>query len=297
MTHDVYIWAVDVSRWNAVAYSRVEGKNTQRLPWMDALDEEIAFFLDAYDTKAAAKVRRYLRGVDRIRALVATVMARVMLMENDPTCAWKDIEITTTPGGRPYVKQPATVQHWDWNASHDGDWVVMAYTKEGRVGADVMEVGLPSFEKSSRTFCETLKQSMTSAEYEWILESGSEDLMLSRLMDLWTYKEAFTKNIGAGLGFDFRRVQVLRDANDDMALSIDGQRNDRYRFIQVDLPHGQAQRSHTNHSRIAVVHGPLPAPYPGQHAPVPCTEAQQQGWLRTWTVDEFLDYAHTQHQR
>lgn len=97
-----------------------------------------------------------------------------------------------------------------------------------------MRISLPHFEESSRTFAETMEMTLTSEERAWVLQPYSDKTSepsnqpqgkgkglevesmekwksletLSRLYDLWTHKEAFTKNIGKGLGFDFTLVQL-----------------------------------------------------------------------------------------
>ncbi|KAK0549228.1 hypothetical protein OC846_003384 [Tilletia horrida] len=113
-----------------------------------------------------------------------------------------------------------------------------------RVGIDVMAVALPQFDPSVAGFVNMMELAMTPSEKHWVYaanpsarsaednddnydffalkKAGStrnppqqpeelkpEDLeMLMRLYDLWTYKEAFTKNVGRGLGFDFSTIEV-----------------------------------------------------------------------------------------
>lgn len=289
---DAVVWAVDVSQWNCAPFTRVDARHGPRAMWMDALDNEVVSLLDPFDARAAGRARRYHRGVDRARSLVGSLLPRVM-MQDIGGCAWSELQLTTTPAGRPHAANPASVRHLDYNVSHDGDWVVMAFSPTQRVGVDVMEVGLPSFEANTSTFCETMKTSMTDREYEWVHAGASDEDMLSRLMDLWTYKESFTKNIGLGLGFNFRRVEVLRDdATHAMELRIDGRRSDRYRLLQLTLPGGAARRVRACPVRVAVIVGPHDHAIEPRHAPLAAKDAVERGCLRMWTYDEFLAHAH-----
>ena len=54
------------------------------------------------------------------------------------------------------------------------------------------------------------------------------------MFKIWTLKEAYTKALGQGLGFDFRRVQYNEVLSE---VKIDGQDPDGWEFIQCILPH------------------------------------------------------------
>ncbi|KAE8266865.1 hypothetical protein A4X09_0g5480 [Tilletia walkeri] len=104
-----------------------------------------------------------------------------------------------------------------------------------RVGIDVMAVSLPHYDPTIADFVSMMELAMTPGERKWVLSAdpdadeephdyfsghergatpksgelkAEEHEMLMRLYDLWTYKEAFTKNVGRGLGFDFSTIEV-----------------------------------------------------------------------------------------
>lgn len=52
---------------------------------------------------------------------------------------------------------------------------------------------------------------MTTRESHELLELPQED-QLRRVYALWTTKEAYTKALGIGLGFDFSRIDVRLDS-------------------------------------------------------------------------------------
>lgn len=112
------------------------------------------------------------------------------------------------------------------------------------IGIDVMKIELPRYERSlgsfiqsiSDTVCDVLRASefigrcvyltipicllyfgfpsqLTPNERHTLLQScetsgGDDGLGLQRLYMIWTLKEAYTKAIGFGLGFDFKRIEV-----------------------------------------------------------------------------------------
>ncbi|KAK0528354.1 hypothetical protein OC835_004694 [Tilletia horrida] len=76
--------------------------------------------------------------------------------------------------------------------------------------------------------------------------------MLMRLYDLWTYKEAFTKNVGRGLGFDFSTIEVglWRCASVPLPSSAEEAKGEEHRIVR-------AARQHA--SRISALPSPSPS--------------------------------------
>lgn len=280
MPHEVQVWAVDVSAWNCAPYTRVDPR-----PVAYAFDADVEALL-GHDAGEAQRVRRYLRGIDRVRSLVARLLPRLLVAQGGE-CAWRDVRMAATPEGRPYVCAPAA--QYDLNLTHDGDWVVMAFSPHTRVGVDVMQVALPPMEESTRTFCATMAASMTPAERAWVAAPAAEREVLERLLHVWTYKEALTKNMGHGLGFDFARIQVPL-APDDTRLWVAGAVSDAYRFVDVALPSGAAHAQPG--SRVAVALGPRAWAGAPRVESVPHDEAVRAGWLRVWTYEAVVREAH-----
>lgn len=255
----------------------------------------------------------------------------------------------------PLQTKPSLPTLLDFNISHDADWVVLAFRAQRtasesdenlspssnllansplggrtrtclRVGVDVMSLCLPHFEESPATFLETMSESVTPAESKWISSalgvpppsrstSEQHNEVLQRLYDLWTYKEALTKNLGLGLGFDFKRVQVglwkCSDAHDrgqrcsspgarGAVLELDGVAEPGYSFTEVCLPAGDANRDPQQRaagSKIVVCQGP----HSGDSAvsklrrqitpAVTMQDALHSGLLRVWTMRELVDEA------
>ena len=76
---------------------------------------------------------------------------------------------------------------------------------------------------------------MTPLEYR-SLSGVSEEEGLRRFFWLWTIKEAYTKALGHGLGFDFRRVEYDIESN---ILRVDNATPDGWRFHKFVLNHGE----------------------------------------------------------
>jgi len=100
-----------------------------------------------------------------------------------------------------------------FNVTHDSGMIVMAFAAGEhdppayRIGVDVMQVKLPPRE-TFKNFVFTVGDQLTILEQRLLLSPDvKQDEALRRFYLLWTMKEAYTKALGLGLGFDFRRVE------------------------------------------------------------------------------------------
>ena len=286
---ELQIWAVDVSRLSEISEADLYGLVDRLLPGSaNAGDRE--------------KVTKYYRHIDRVRSLVARLLPR-LLIANRFGVAWDSIRFGANSAGRPFVSAPKLPMPLDFNISHDSDWVVMAFcirssAPEAKVGADVMALQLPKYESSIRSFVETMDMALTPSETTWVLNplssgspaSGDEEA-LRRLYTLWTYKEAYTKNLGMGLGFDFSRIQLDFPSASRAKLTIDGKVETAYHFIDVLLPPvGDAGPP----SQLVVCHGPQ-NPSSDAHErmeeQISANAATQRGLLTTFTLHELIEKA------
>ncbi|EPQ26012.1 uncharacterized protein PFL1_06466 [Pseudozyma flocculosa PF-1] len=181
-----------------------------------------------------------------------------------------------------------------------------------RVGVDVMQIALPKFEQDARSFAETMDMALSPDERRWVLAPLSpgprsrevgEAEALSRLFDLWTHKEAFTKNIGKGLGFDFKTVELAlgslgedrhrrSTSPGDVILRIKGVAEPSYSFVEVQLP-GQAAGGAP--SQVVVAEGPFDESERGGRRqvgpPIEHDEAVRSGLLKVWTMAQIVQMA------
>jgi len=64
------------------------------------------------------------------------------------------------------------------------------------------------------------------------LENDPPDVTLKRIFWLWTIKEAYTKALGEGLGFDFSRISVDLSA---LSITVDGTPLTGFDFLMFEI--------------------------------------------------------------
>jgi len=143
------------------------------------------------------------------------------------------------------------------------------------VGVDVMRVKIPGRE-TFHDFIQTVGDQLTSLEYRILSTTDSLDEGLSHFFWIWTMKEAYTKALGIGMGFDFRRVEyhVL-----DNTLTVDGRVPKGWDFVKFEFHLGED-----------LYHG-VAAQYTGGDQTIIRTQPPSEGWLSTYDASLLVRHA------
>ena len=153
----VFRWLVDVSTW-------------------EPTEAEWELLLTLVSEEEAAKVKRFIREVDRKRALVSRLLQRRACVEATGV-AWADVKIERTKGGKPFMANkpksgmPVST-NWNFNVSHEGMYVALAAEPLACCGIDVTEpfvqrkgtVNGTNKDKSMDEQLSVFKDQLTSAE-------------------------------------------------------------------------------------------------------------------------------------
>ncbi|KAH8113427.1 hypothetical protein DFH11DRAFT_1775297 [Phellopilus nigrolimitatus] len=212
------------------------------------------------DADSQTRIKRFYHKKDSYRCLLGRLLPRLLLAQHGVPP--EEAAFGRTASGKPFVVSPAHVYPWSRAARRtdhpggrsgltsrtDNAYVVMAFQALGpaaraqplgadapapdveRIGVDVMKVALPRYEKSVRSFVQSISDTLTALERRTLLAldgngngSGSGSgtagssaradddaarAALRHLYLIWTLKEAYTKALGLGLGFDFRRIEI-----------------------------------------------------------------------------------------
>jgi 4'-phosphopantetheinyl transferase len=132
---------------------------------------------------------RYIIGRGTLRSILARYLSK------HP----QDISIVQGQHGKPALED--NLQQIEFNLSHSHDLALYAFTIGHRIGIDVEHI-LPinDFENTARSF-------LSSNELEALYQLPSE-LRLQAFYSAWTCKEAFSKALGVGIGFDLGKFEI-----------------------------------------------------------------------------------------
>jgi phosphopantetheine--protein transferase-like protein len=216
-----------------------------------------------------------------------------------------------------FLLQSSPLIDFDFNITHDGDWVAIAFQETFKqlsdtpapiVGIDVMEIHLPPFESSVLDFVDTMDMTLTSLERQWILSDYTQDIFvtqdacpddlsrqeydqLKKLYILWTYKEAFTKAKGLGLGYDFQTIEIIKEA-DKVSVTAAGKPEKGLKIRQMILPPGRSAARKTGGgtglSSLLVVFQ-LTEDEAIEMKEIDIETAQYEKLLRLWTMEDLVE--------
>ncbi|KAF9468955.1 hypothetical protein BDZ94DRAFT_1293964, partial [Collybia nuda] len=175
------------------------------------------------DPESSARIKKFFRRDDACRTLIGRLLTRVLLRERGiPVDA---MAFGVTQAGKPFITTPGMDPPIAYNITHDNALVAMAFGPSVQnppafsIGIDVMKVRVPGRE-SFRSFVSTVDDQLTVLERRSLISTRSEDENLRRFFWMWTIKEAYTKALGIGLGFEFHRVEFDAEEN---VVRVDGE--------------------------------------------------------------------------
>ncbi|KZV69138.1 4'-phosphopantetheinyl transferase [Peniophora sp. CONT] len=162
--------------------------------------------LELVDVVSRERCGRFYHRADSYRCLIGRLLPRVLLARDGVSP--ESISFAETPSRKPYIATPKLSPPLAFNVSHDNELVGIAYARGERenIGLDLMRVSRPRG-TSYGSFVESVGEALTAKELKTLL-STTTPLSESwrRFYRIWTTKEAYTKALGLGLGFDFARI-------------------------------------------------------------------------------------------
>ncbi|CAA7260173.1 unnamed protein product [Cyclocybe aegerita] len=185
-----------------------------------------------------------------------------------------------------------------YNITHDNNLIAMAFgpglqnPPAFSIGIDVMKVRIPGRE-SLESFITTMGEQVGPSRHLWDkslihvqLTQREHSQLRSTVPDserikvffwMWTLKEAYTKALGLGLGFDFKRVEFDMS---NRVVRIDGAEPMGWRFRMFTLMDGEDLYEGV----IAEYLGG------GTHTEV-IVETEQPNWLKIYSAVTFTENA------
>ena len=140
------------------------------------------------------KADRYHRIEDRHSSVAARGALRILLSAYSGIPA-KEIHFNYSEHGKPH----AVGSEVDFNVSHSGEWVVLAFGRNRRIGIDVEMI------KPELDVMAVAERYFTPEE---ILLMGSAEDRPGLFFDLWARKEAYVKACGSTLFKELSRCSI-----------------------------------------------------------------------------------------
>ncbi|KAF8164978.1 4'-phosphopantetheinyl transferase superfamily [Crassisporium funariophilum] len=239
--------------------------------------------LSRVDQESKTRIMRFYRRDDSCRTLIGRLLVRTMLKDRGIHC--DDMKFSATAEGKPYIAIPSLDPPIGYNITHDSGLIAMAFAPGVQngpafsIGIDVMKVRIPGRESFS-SFVETVGDQLTESEHRLLDGRLSEIERLRRFFWMWTLKEAYTKALGLGLGFDFRRVEfdVVK-----RVVRVDGHIPQGWRFSMFTVEDGG-----DSYQGVVAEH------LGGGTSTVVISETIEHDWLVTYDAVSFTELAITQ---
>ncbi|KAJ7117375.1 hypothetical protein C8R43DRAFT_901970 [Mycena crocata] len=180
----------------------------------DELYQRALLLLDA---KSSARIKRFYHPCIQMSSsgtLIGRFLPRMLL--HGRGIALADMKFAATEAGKPFIATLPAINGVDppiaYNISHDNGLVAIVSSANAHnppaftIGIDVMKIRIPSRD-NFEAFIESMSDQLTAVERHVVEAAPSQAQGLEWFFWMWTAKEAYTKALGLGLGFDFRRVE------------------------------------------------------------------------------------------
>ena len=231
-------WVVDITAW-------------------EPGEAEWAALLRQLPEVDSTKVMKYRFRDDQKRAMASRLLQR-RASADVFGIAPAAVRIERTKGSKPYLANPrknsprqptaaaaaAAAPNWNFNVSHEGNFVVLAAEPLLLCGVDVAAPGQLRRGDKQRPLEEVfrpLQSCFADAEWAAIRACGPEERPMEMCFRKhWSLKEAFTKARGDGIAFELKRCAfTLRgaaaDAADTATVEVDGVPLPEWSFFIQDL--------------------------------------------------------------
>ncbi|KAI0751411.1 hypothetical protein C8Q80DRAFT_574355 [Daedaleopsis nitida] len=227
---------------------------------LNDVDELYRRALIIMDEDSKSQIEKYYHRVDSVRefrishsqifadrygvpgGLIGRLLPRLLLKARGVSIP--DMKFAKTRAGKPYIMTSSNPPV-GYNITHDNGVVAMVSSTgldlypdppAYRLGIDVMLLQLPKRDTFTG-FVGVFSEQLTNLERAVLLPPPPaaplpEHEQLRRFYLIWTLKEAYTKALGLGMGFDFSRIEY--DVPHD-AVRIDGVAPRGWEFTRFEL--------------------------------------------------------------
>lgn len=147
--------------------------------------------------KEQAKAARFRRDADRQSSIAARGALRVLL-SGYTGLAVAELKFNYSENGKPYL----TDADIDFNVSHSGEWVVLAFGRNRHIGVDVEKI---KWDMDVRAIATRFLSHQEALKVEKSTDEHAE------FFQLWAYKEGYVKACGSTLFRELGRDAAIKE--------------------------------------------------------------------------------------
>lgn len=220
MEKGVERWAVDISEWNPTSH-------------------QFSFALSLLPQHHHSSITRFVKMEDRKRALVSRLL-QYALVHQVLGIPFHQIIIKRTIEGKPYLEYDEVnleFPNFNFNTSHQGDYVAIASEPLCLVGLDIVSPAIPGKE-TILEFVRNFSQYFSAWEWDCIVNAGTSDEILVEFYRYWSLKEAFVKALGTGLAYRLDNVEFRHTNWTNIYVNRNGEDKNEWRFWLSELGKG-----------------------------------------------------------
>ena len=186
----------------------------------------IAALLEHLSEEEIARAERFRRHGDRLRFVTARARLREIIGSYSGLSP-RDIRIGKHERGKPYIAHPEG-KHPEFNISHSGKLILMAFTRNRRIGIDVERY------RSLDNATKIMKRFFSREEADYY-RNCNDDMKKSTFFKLWTAREAYVKAVGRGAAVSRKDIPVslLTDGR-QRTLRTNDENQDNWYFFNLD---------------------------------------------------------------
>ncbi|HLP61006.1 MAG TPA: 4'-phosphopantetheinyl transferase superfamily protein [Candidatus Deferrimicrobium sp.] len=165
------------------------------------------------------RIPRFYREEDRIRGLMAEILARSIIIRKTGL-ANHEIEFYTNEYGKPFLKNRDDLH---FNLSHSGSWVVCAVDNHP-IGIDVERIQSIDLDISKNYFSPDEHQDLLAKEDKF-----------SYFFTLWSLKESYIKIVGKGLSLPLNSFSIKFSGSDNIRIKEEERLLENIYFTQYEI--------------------------------------------------------------
>jgi len=210
----------------------------------DAQDPEFQFWLKLLPPLESERVLKLRIFREMKKSLLGKLLALRACARASGLDEYPGLELRRTTNDKPFLfrPRPEGLPNFNFNVSHDGDWVVLASDPFNVVGVDVSATQRARGDPVDDQWMEDLSCVLTGDEMLSCRSRCAVEDRYDVFQRIWSVKEAYVKALGQGMDFGLGRIEVdvdrrrsWRVPEEQVSVFVDGCRS-RWSFRQCKLP-------------------------------------------------------------